>query len=196
MEWYGAHMVGSICVFCGSNSGNSRRYLEAAQELGELLGRRGLRLVYGGGNCGLMGAVADACLSAGGSVTGVIPRALADKDLAHGGLTELRVVGSMHERKATMADLADAFIALPGGLGTFEEFFEAATWTQLGLHRKACGVVNTAGYFDGLLALADRAVADGFLRPQHRDMLLADERPARLLDRLVAYTPPLLGKWS
>jgi uncharacterized protein (TIGR00730 family) len=189
-------MVGSICVFCGSNSGNSRRYLEAAQELGELLGRRGLRLIYGGGNTGLMGSVADACLDAGGSVTGVIPRVLADKDLAHGGLTELRVVGSMHERKAIMADLADAFIALPGGLGTFEEFFEAATWTQLGLHRKACGVVNTAGYFDGLLALADRAVADGFLRPQHRNMLLADERPARLLDLLVAYTPPMLGKWS
>ena len=189
------HMVRSVCVFCGSSSGNSACYREAAQELGALLGRRGLRLVYGGGNTGLMGAVADACLAARGSVIGVIPRVLVEKGLAHGGLTELHVVGSMHERKATMAGLADAFVALPGGLGTFEEFFEAVTWTQLGLHGKACGIVNTAGYFDGLLALANRAVQDGFLRPQHREMLLSDARPERLLDLVLAYTPPVLGKW-
>ena len=188
-------MVRSLCVFCGSNSGNSARYREAAQELGGLLGSRGVRLVYGGGNSGLMGAVADASLAAGGYAIGVIPRALAAKGLAHGGLSELHLVESMHERKAKMADLADAFIALPGGLGTFEEFFEAATWTQLGLHSKACGVLNTAGYFDGLLELADRAALDGFLKPPHREMLLSADQPGRLLDMVAAYTPPLLGKW-
>ena len=142
-----------------------------------------------------MGAVADACLGAGGYAIGVIPQALAEKGLAHGGLSELYVVQSMHQRKAKMADLADAFIALPGGLGTFEEFFEAATWTQLGLHSKACGVLNTAGYFDGLLELADRAALDGFLKPPHREMLLSADQPGRLLDMVAAYTPPLLGKW-
>lgn len=153
-------------------------------------------MVYGGGKVGLMGAVADACLAADGKVTGVMPQSLVDKEIAHTGLTEFHVVRSMHERKALMADLAGAFIALPGGLGTFEEFLEVATWTQLGLQRKACGVLNVAGYYDGLLALADRAVMDGFLSPEHRNMLLTDERPDRLLDLVVHYTPPLLDKWA
>jgi uncharacterized protein (TIGR00730 family) len=188
-------MSRSICVFCGSNFGNSKRYAETANEVGGSLARRGLRLIYGGGNVGLMGVVADACLAAGGNVVGVIPQSLVDKEIAHKGLTELHVVRSMHERKAMMAGLSDAFVTLPGGLGTFEEFFEMATWTQLGLHRKACGVVNVAGYFDGLLALADRAVLDGFLAPEHRNMLLSHDRPDRLVDLVLAYTPPILDKW-
>jgi hypothetical protein len=189
-------MVESICVFCGSNSGNSEQYAAAATELGRLLAERGLRLVYGGGKVGLMGALADACLAAGGKVTGVMPQSLVDKEIAHEGLTELHVVGSMRARKAPMADLAGAFIALPGGLGTFEEFFEVATWTQLGIQRKACGVLNVGGYFDGLFALTDRAVRDGFLSQAHREMLLTDERPDVLLNRVVGYAPPFIDKWA
>lgn len=159
-------------------------YAQAAGTVGRLLGERGIGLVYGGGQVGLMGAVADACLRAGGSVIGVIPQALAARELSHRGLTELRVVGSMHERKLMMADLADAFVALPGGFGTWDELFEALTWSQLGIHRKICGLLNVGGYYDSLLAMVERAVADGFIRDEHRPLLLADSDAVSLLERL------------
>ena len=177
-------MLRRICVFCGSNAGARPAYRQAAQTVGRLLCRRGIELVYGGGHIGLMGSVADACLSEGGRVIGVIPQALADKEVAHSGLTELRIVKSMHERKSVMAELSDAFLALPGGYGTWEELFEVLTWSQLGIQRKACALLNVEGYYDPLLAMADKALADGFLRGVHRDLLLADVDPERLLDRL------------
>jgi uncharacterized protein (TIGR00730 family) len=170
-------------------------YQQAAQSLGRLLCRRGIELVYGGGNVGLMGTVANACLNDGGRVIGVIPQALVDKELAHAGLTELRVVSSMHERKSVMADLADAFLSLPGGYGTWEEFFEVLTWSQLGIHQKACAVLNVNGYYDPLLAMADKAVSEGFLRVVHRDSLLSDVDPERLLDRLSKYSAPIVDQW-
>ena len=188
-------MIRSVCVFCGSSSGKLDEYRTAATVLGQLLADRHIRLVYGGATVGLMGTIADACLSQGGEVIGVIPQTLVDKEIAHRGLTELRVVQTMHERKALMSDLSDAFIALPGGLGTFEEFFEVATRSQLGLQRKPCGFVNVAGYYDGLLLQADRAVRDGFLRPQHRRMLLTGEDPGSVLDLLFEHVPPVVGKW-
>jgi uncharacterized protein (TIGR00730 family) len=151
--------------------------------------------VYGGGNVGLMGAMADACLGQGGRVVGVMPRALVEKEIAHLGLTELHVVESMHERKALMADLADAFIGLPGGYGTWEEFCEVLTWSQLGLHRKACALLNVNGFYDPLLAMANRAVEEGFLREVHRELLLADTDPVSLLDRLSGYDVPAVDKW-
>ena len=178
-------MLRRLCVFCGSSSGARPAYHEAARTVGGLLGRRGIELVYGGGHVGLMGVVADACLSAGGRVIGVIPQALADKEVAHTGLTELRIVRSMHERKAVMADLSGAFLVLPGGYGTWEEFFEVLTWSQLGIHRKACALLNVSGYYDPLLAMADSATAQGFVRQVHRDSLLSDTDPERLLDRLI-----------
>jgi uncharacterized protein (TIGR00730 family) len=159
-------------------------YQEAAREVGRLLGQRAIRLVYGGGHVGLMGVVADACLNVGGCVIGVIPQALADKELAHKGLTELRVVGSMHERKAVMAELSDAFLALPGGFGTWDELFEALTWSQLGIQNKVCGLLNVNGYYDSLIAMVNRAVAEGFIRDPHREWLLSDTDVSRLLDRL------------
>jgi len=171
-------------------------YREAAERVGRLLSQRGLELVYGGGNVGLMGAVADGCLQAGGRVIGVIPVALKKKELAHSGLTELRVVGSMHERKALMADLADAFVALPGGYGTWDEFCEVLTWSQLGIQRKACALLNVNGYYDPLLAMADRAVSEGFLKDVHRTLLLSDNDPVRLLERLSDYFAPYVDKWS
>jgi uncharacterized protein (TIGR00730 family) len=173
-----------ICVFCGSSSGTRPAYSQAAQTVGRLLCRRGIELVYGGGHVGLMGIVADACLNEGGRVIGVIPQALADKEVAHAGLTELRIVGSMHERKFVMAQLSDAFLALPGGYGTWEEFFEVLTWSQLGIHSKPCAILNVDGYYDPLLQMADKASADGFLRDAHRNLLLADVDPEHLLDRL------------
>ena len=188
-------MLRSVCVFCGSSFGTRDEYRASAVELGRLLAERRIRLVYGGGNVGLMGTVADACLAAGGSVIGVIPQALVDREVAHTGLTDLRIVQSMHERKALMADLSDAFIALPGGIGTFEEFFEVATWTQLGIQRKPCGLVNIAGYYDGLLLQADRAVHDGFLKRQHREMILTASDPATILDLVSSYEHPLVAKW-
>jgi hypothetical protein len=180
-------MLRRICVFCGSNSGVRPAYREAAQTVGRLLCRRGIELVYGGGHVGLMGIVADACLSEGGRVIGVIPQALADKEVAHSGLTELRIVRSMHERKSVMAELSDAFLALPGGYGTWEELFEVLTWSQLGIQRKACAILNVEGYYDPLLEMADKALSDGFLRGVHRDLLLADVDPERLLDRVSDY---------
>ena len=184
-----------LCVFCGSNAGDTAAYREAAVALGRLLAQRRVGLVYGGGHVGLMGLLADAALSAGGRVTGVIPQALWDREVGHTGLSELRVVGSMHERKAVMAELSDAFVALPGGVGTLEEIFEAWTWGQLGIHRKPCGLLNVAGYFDPLLSFLDRAVEAGFVPPAHRAMLQVAAGPAPLLDLLAAYTPPPVRQW-
>jgi uncharacterized protein (TIGR00730 family) len=177
-------MLRRICVFCGSSSGVRPAYGQAAQTVGRLLGRRGIELVYGGGHVGLMGMVADACLKEGGRVIGVIPQALADKEVAHTGLTELRIVGSMHERKFVMAQLSDAFLALPGGYGTWEEFFEVLTWSQLGIQSKPCAILNVDGYYDPLLQMADKALSHGFVRDGHRNLLLADVDPEQLLDRL------------
>jgi uncharacterized protein (TIGR00730 family) len=184
-----------VCVFCGSNPGTRPAYSITARALGAALVRRGLGLVYGGGGVGLMGILADTVLEAGGEVIGVIPEALVAREVAHHGLTELRVVGSMHERKALMAELADAFIALPGGFGTFEELCEAITWMQLGLHRKACSVLDVEDYYAPLLALFDHATAEGFVRPEHRALVIAESDPDRLLDRLEAFRPPALEKW-
>jgi uncharacterized protein (TIGR00730 family) len=164
-------------------------YLEAAQALGTTIAERGLRLVYGGARVGLMGAVADAALAAGGIVIGVIPGHMADREIAHGGLSELHVTGSMHERKAMMASLADAFVALPGGFGTLDELAEALTWTQLGLQHKPCGLLDVGGFYSPLLAFVAGAVKEGFIRPQHRELLMADTAPRALLDRLAAWAP-------
>jgi len=184
-----------ICVFCGSSSGVRPVYAAAARSLGTLLAGRGLGLVYGGAKVGLMGAVADAALTAGGEVIGVIPRSMVLREIAHTGLTELRVVDSMHERKALMADLSDGFIALPGGFGTFEEFCEIVTWAQLGLHRKPCGILNVEGYYDHLLRLFDHAVQEGLLRAENRRLVLAGDDAASLLDRLLRFESPRVEKW-
>jgi uncharacterized protein (TIGR00730 family) len=184
-----------LCVFCGSSAGARAEFAAGARAMGQALARRNLGLVYGGGRVGLMGIVADAVLDAGGQVTGVIPQALAAKEIAHAGLSDLRVVASMHERKALMADLADGFIALPGGFGTWDEFCEIITWAQLGYHRKPCGLLNLAGYYDPLLAMVERSVADGFVRPAHAELVLVEEDCERLLDRMARYTPPELIKW-
>ena len=163
--------------------------------MGEALAQRGITLVYGGGNVGLMGALADACLGARGRVVGVIPRALAEKEIAHRNISEMHVVGSMHERKALMADLADAFLTLPGGFGTWDEFCEALTWSQLGLQKKACAFLNIEGYYDALLAMAERAAEDGFIRAEHRELLLVVTEPERIIDRLQTYEVPYVPKW-
>ena len=184
-----------ICVFCGSSTGIRKSYADTATQLGEMIAGCRLALVYGGGNVGLMGIIADAALRAGGEVIGIIPRGLAAKELAHQRLSELRVVGSMHERKALMAELSDAFIAMPGGYGTFEEFCEILTWTQLGLQRKPCGLLNVEGYYDHLLKLFDHSVAEGFVKPAHRAMVLDDADPETLLKRIVGYSVPLVDKW-
>jgi len=183
-------MLRSIAVFCGSSLGVASTYQEAAREVGRLLGQRGISLVYGGAHVGLMGVVADACLNEGGRVIGVIPEALADKEVAHRGLTELRVVGSMHERKAVMAELADAFLALPGGFGTWDELFEALTWSQLGIQNKACALLNVNGYYDSMIEMVDRAVAEGFVHNPYRQLLVSATDVAPLLDRLVAAQLP------
>jgi len=185
----------ALCVFCGANFGRRPTYRQAAERVGELLAQRGITLVYGGGNVGLMGALADAALAGGGRVVGVIPRALAEKEIAHTGLSEMHVVGSMHERKALMADLADAFLSLPGGFGTWDEFCEALTWSQLGLQKKACAFLNVEGYYDALLALTERAAEDGFIREEHRKLLLVDGDAEMLLDRLENYDVPFVPKW-
>ena len=185
----------SICVFAGSSRGTRSEYQAAASELGSLLAARGIRLVYGGARVGLMGAVADAALSGGGDVIGVIPAALVAKEVAHTGLTDLRIVDSMHERKALMSDLADAFVALPGGWGTLEEFFEVLTWAQLGLHRKPCGLLNVQGYFDRLLAFLDHTIGEGFVRPGNAGLITVAPTPGALLDRLQSPLPPPIEKW-
>ncbi|MSO83382.1 MAG: TIGR00730 family Rossman fold protein [Acidobacteria bacterium] len=185
-----------ICVFAGSNLGARDEYNAVAQELGRALAQREVGLIYGGARVGLMGALADQVLAAHGHVTGIIPEALAAKDVAHHGLSELRVVGSMHERKAMMADLADGFIALPGGWGTVEEFFEILTWGQLGLHRKPCGLLNAQGYFDRLLSFVDHSIAEGFVRREYGSMISVSNSPGALLDMLAAYEAPVVEKWS
>jgi len=184
-----------ICVFCGSSTGNQPIYREVAEAMGGLLARRGIGLVYGGGNVGLMGVIADAALAGGGEVIGVIPRSLADREVAHLGVTDLRVVDSMHTRKAMMADLSDAFIAMPGGVGTFEEFFEAVTWTQLGLHRKPSGLLNVGGFYTPLAAFIDQAVTEGFIKPVHRAGIIVDDNPERLLNSLMTIELPDAPKW-
>lgn len=184
-----------ICVYCGSNLGRRDRYRKAAQALGIELAEREITLVYGGGNVGLMGVMADSVLAAGGHVIGVIPQALVAKELAHQGLSELRIVGSMHERKGLMADLSDAFIALPGGLGTLEELCEVATWTQLGFHSKACGVLNIDGFYDKLLSFLNHATEEQFIRPEHREIILAAEEPAILMNKLSRFKAPTVNKW-
>jgi uncharacterized protein (TIGR00730 family) len=183
-------MMRRLCVFCGSSPGRRPAFAETARRLGGLLAARGLGLVYGGGHVGLMGVLADAVLGAGGEVIGVIPQALVDKELAHPGLTGLRVVATMHQRKALMADLADGFIALPGGFGTADELFEILTWAQLGLHAKPIGVVNVGGYFDALLAWLDHTVGERLVRPEHRRLLLEADDPERLLDLVLHHRPP------
>ena len=184
-----------VCVFCGSSEGSRPEYAEAARRMGEELAYRGIGLVYGGGRVGLMGAVADAALAAGGRVVGVIPDALVSREVGHGGLTEMHVVGSMHERKKLMADLSDGFVALPGGYGTLEEFFEVLSWSQLSIHSKPCALLDVAGYWEPLIALFDQTVAEGFVRPDHRSLVLAGEDPGKLLDRMEGHVPPFEKKW-
>ena len=185
----------AVCVFCGSSEGVREEYAEAARGLGLAIARRGLRLVFGGGQVGLMGVVADAVLEAGGEAVGVMPKALLEKEIGHQRLTDLHVVGTMHERKALMADLSDAFVALPGGYGTFEEFLEVLTWAQLSLHEKPCGLLNVAGFYEPLISLFDRAVEEGFVYADHRSLALLGEDPERMLDLLEDYTPPSTRKW-
>jgi uncharacterized protein (TIGR00730 family) len=180
-----------VCVFCGSSPGARPEYGDAARALGALLARRGVELVWGGGNVGLMGVVADATLAAGGRAIGVIPAALAERELAHATATELHVVRTMHERKALMADLSDAFVALPGGMGTLDELFEILTWSQLGIHRKPVGLLDVAGYYAPLLAFLDSARDEGFVRPADRALLRVDADPERLLDALARAPIPL-----
>ena len=184
-----------VCVFCGSSPGVNSAYADAAQAMGWELVRRGIGLVYGGGNVGLMGVVADAVLERGGEVIGVIPQALANREIAHAGVTALHIVDSMHTRKAMMAELSDAFVAMPGGVGTFEEFFEAVTWTQLGLQRKPCGLLNVNGFYAPLAAFIDQAVTEGFIKPVHRAAIVVDSDPGRLLDSLTTIRLPDVPKW-
>jgi uncharacterized protein (TIGR00730 family) len=184
-----------LCVFAGAGAGRREVYAETARRLGRLLGERRMRLVYGAARIGVMGVLADAALAAGVHVTGVIPEALVTKEVAHDGLSDLRIVGSMHERKALMADLSDGFLALPGGWGTLEELFEVLTWAQLGFHRKPCAILNAGGYFDGLLAFLRHAVEEGFVTPAVTSMLLVDDDPASLLDRMAAYRSPVVTRW-
>ena len=185
----------TLSVYCGSNVGARPDYLLAARQLGVLLAERGIGLVYGGASVGLMGAVANAVLENGGHVTGIIPAELVDKEIAHKGLPDLRVVGSMHERKQLMADLSDGFVALPGGLGTFEEFLEVVTWGQLGLHSKPCGLLNVCGYYDKLLDFLDSVVREGMVRAEHRAMVLHSPDAADLLGQMASYRPPTVEKW-
>ena len=187
--------LGRICVFAGSSAGNRPEYLDAARALGRTLAARAIGVVYGGARVGLMGALADAAMAGGGRVTGVIPSALVAKEIAHEGLSDLRIVSSMHERKATMAELSDGFIALPGGCGTLEELFEVITWGQLGLHQKPCGLLNISGYYDGLLAFLDHAVAERFLRHEHARMVTTAGAVGELLDRMAAYQASAVAKW-
>jgi uncharacterized protein (TIGR00730 family) len=184
-----------ICVYCGSNPGNDPAHKAAAHELGAFLAKQGLGVVYGGGNVGLMGAVADGALSAGGEVIGVIPQSLLEKELGHRGVTELHVVRSMHERKQMMVDLSDGFIALPGGFGTLDELFETLTWLQLAFHNKPVGLLNLGGFFDGLVDFIHHMSHAGFLKPEHARCVLVESDPATLLGRMRAFQPPDLGKW-
>jgi uncharacterized protein (TIGR00730 family) len=185
----------SIGVFCGSNSGTDRVYADSTVSLGQILAERNIRLVYGGGDVGLMGILADATLAAGGEVHGVITRALEAKEVAHGGLTSLVIVETMHERKALMADSADAFIMLPGGFGTLDEFFEAVTWTQLGIHHKPCGLLNANGYFDSLVAFIETAASQRFIQEKYEELVLVASEPNALIDGFATWQGPLSTKW-
>jgi uncharacterized protein (TIGR00730 family) len=184
-----------LCVFCGSSPGHDPAYAASAAQFGRLLAERGIGLVYGGGRVGLMGKLADAALEAGGEVIGVIPQALLDCEVGHRGLTQLRVVDSMHARKALMGELAEGFVALPGGVGTLEELFEVWTWAQLGIHKKPCGLLDVDGFFAPLVRFLDGLVEKGFIRPEYRAMLVVASTPEELLERFAAYEPPA-GKWS
>ena len=185
----------NICIFCGSNSGNGTVYADAARGMVRAIGDAGLGIVFGGGNIGLMGVVAEAALATGVNVTGVTPRRLLEREMVHTGLTELHVVESMHERKVMMAELSDAFIALPGGMGTLDEFFEMVTLNQLGVQRKACGLLNVGGYFDQLRAFLDHAVDARFVNPAHRDMIVLEDDPRRMIEKLRRWTMPQTSKW-
>lgn len=193
-------VVKRVCVFCGANPGTNPAYAEAARDLGTRIantkvdGQR-LELVYGGGSVGMMGIVADAVLAAGGRAIGVIPKGLASKEIAHQSLTEQHIVANMHERKAMMAELSDAFIAMPGGFGTFEELFEVTTWGQLGIHRKPVAVLNVAGYYDALISMMDKARDDGFIGPEYRQLLMDESDPQALIDLVVRYESPNLPTW-
>jgi uncharacterized protein (TIGR00730 family) len=184
-----------FCVFCGSNHGVRPAYRAAAEELARLLAARGHGIVYGGGSVGLMGRLADAALAEGGEVIGVIPETLATKELAHAGLSQMHVVGSMHARKALMAELADAFVAMPGGFGTFEELLEIVTWAQLGIHRKPIGVLNVAGYYGPLVQLVEHACREGLIRDENRGLFVIADEPAALLERMAGQRPPAVPKW-
>jgi uncharacterized protein (TIGR00730 family) len=187
-------MLGRICVYCGSGAGGHEEYANAARALGRALVDRGIRQVFGGGRVGMMGVLAETVLQGGGEAVGVIPRNLMDMGLGLSTATSLHVVETMHMRKAMMADMADGFIAMPGGFGTAEEFFEALTWAQLGLHAKPCGLLNVRGYFDDLIRFVDHAVEQQFIDPMHRTLLLVDDSPEALLDKLVAWEPPVIDK--
>lgn len=184
-----------LAVFCGSNPGARPDYIEGARTFGRLLSERGIGVVYGGANVGLMAALANEVADNLGDIIGVIPRMLVDREVANKSLDDLRIVDSMHERKAMMAELCDGFVALPGGIGTLEEFFEVWTWAQLGVHEKPCGLLNIAGYFDPLLAFLDRAVEEKFVREVHRSMVIVEDDPRRLLQRFEGYEPPRVVKW-
>jgi uncharacterized protein (TIGR00730 family) len=190
-----ARQIQRLCVFCGSSSGTRPVYAEAAAQLGRDLAKSKIALVFGGGRVGLMGILADSVLAAGGQAIGVMPRALVEKEIAHTSLTELHVVESMHQRKSLMADLADAFLLLPGGFGSWEEFCEVLTWLQLGIHRKPCAILNVAGYYNGLLSLADHALAEGFLRPAHHKMVIVADHPQAALSQLTSASIPSEVKW-
>lgn len=185
-----------VCIFCGSSFGANPEYQNAAESFARLLATNGIGVVYGGASVGLMGAVADAALAAGGEVIGVLPHSMMAREIGHNGLTELHLVDTLHERKAMMAELSDAFVALPGGLGTFEEIFEVASWAQIGLHKKPCAFLNTNGFYDGLLTFLETSVAEGFVRPESQALLLAESDPMLLLRRLQAYVPPAYDRWT
>jgi uncharacterized protein (TIGR00730 family) len=184
-----------VCVFCGSKAGLDDRYRQAARQLGAQLARDGVGLVFGGGSVGLMGVLADAVLEAAGEIIGVLPKMLATKELLHSGVADMRLTADMHERKALMAELADAFVALPGGYGTFEELFEVITWAQLGIHRKTIGLLNTAGYFDPLVRMIDHAIQEGFVKESHRGLIVVEERPDALLATLRTHEMPAVKRW-
>jgi uncharacterized protein (TIGR00730 family) len=187
--------LASVCVFCGSNAGADPAYVTTAQAVGRGLARRGIRVVYGGGRVGMMGALADAARDAGGEVVGVMPRSMFDREIGHTGIDDLRVVGSMHERKALMVELADAFIALPGGIGTLEELFEVYTWAQLGIHSKPLGLLDVGGYFEPLAGFLDHAVHQRFLRPETRALLAVADDLESLLAAFDGWAPPTTHKW-
>lgn len=188
-------MMKKLCVYCGSSPGSRPEYAESARQMARVLVEKNIHLVYGGASVGVMGVLANAVLEEGGNVTGIIPEDLLRREVAHNRLTDLRVVGSMHERKALMAELSDGFIALPGGLGTIEELFEILTWAQLGLHKKPCGLLNVRGYYNKLIAFLDYSVSEGFVQPKHRAMLLVENDPEALLELFERYKAPDVTRW-